>query len=202
MASFPLRVQPRRLKFVLVACVAAALAVIPSALVNAWQNKSDPLRIGTSGNLTGVKEGSKEKAALTTLQAFIKDETGMNDEIMRQKNWRELAEKMSKGDLQIGVFQGYEFAWAHEQTPGLKPLALAVNVHLYPTAYVVARRDDSAKDFAGLQGQSLCIPDTGEPFLRLFVEHECQANGKDLKNFFSKITSRDNVEDCIDDVRG
>ena len=42
---------------------------------------------------------------------------------------RELADKMTKGELQLGVFQGYEFAWAQEKQPQLKPLALAVNVY-------------------------------------------------------------------------
>jgi ABC-type phosphate/phosphonate transport system substrate-binding protein len=196
--SSPVRTGRHRLA--LLACAVAVFVVAPTALVNAWQGKIDVLHIGTSGTLTAEKEGPKEKAALTTLQTFIKDETGMNDEITRQKDWHELAEKMSKGELNLGVFQGYEFAWAQEEHAGLKPLALAVNVTRYPVAYVVTRRDDQAKDFAGLQGQSLCLPDTGQPFLRLFVERESQAKSKDLKTFFSKITSKQGVEDCLDDV--
>jgi ABC-type phosphate/phosphonate transport system substrate-binding protein len=147
-----------------------------------------------------AETANKEKGAIQTLKAFIKDETGMDDEITRQSDWRELAEKMAKGELQIGVFQGFEFAWAAEKNPGLKPLALAVNVYRYPVAYVVAKRDSSARDFAGLKGQSIVVPSTGQRFLDLFIKRQAEAKGEDLKSFFAKVASRDNVEDALDDV--
>jgi ABC-type phosphate/phosphonate transport system substrate-binding protein len=172
------------------------LLAIPRSAANA-QAKIDFLRIGTSGALTA--KGGDEKGALETLHEFIQTETGLNNEILRQKDWRELADKMASGQLQLGVFQGYEFAWAQEKHPGLKPLALAVTVYRYPVAYVVARKDNKAKDFADLQGQSLSLPDD-QGFLRLFVERQCQANGKDLKSFFAKVTTPNNMEDALDDV--
>jgi ABC-type phosphate/phosphonate transport system substrate-binding protein len=164
------------------------------------QTKIDVLRIGSSGTLTGEKGGAKEKGAIKTLQSFIKDETGFDNEILRQKNWQELANKMAKGQLHLGVFQGYEFAWAQEKYPALKPLALAVNVYRYPVAYVVTQRSNAAKDFGGLQGQSFSIPATGQGYLRLFVERQVEAQGKTLETFFSKITHPENVEDALDDV--
>jgi ABC-type phosphate/phosphonate transport system substrate-binding protein len=192
--------HPRR-RTTLLAFVLAALLVVPGVMANGWQAKVDFLRIGTSGTLTAEKDGSREKGALETLKGFIKEETGLNNTIERQKDWRELADKMAKGQLHLGVFQGYEFAWAQEQHNGLKPLALAVNIYRYPTAYVVARRDNAAKDFAGLKGQSLCIPNTGQHYLRLFVDQQSQAaGGKEASAFFSKITSQDNAEDALDDV--
>src|SRR5262249_13873045 len=57
-----------------------------------------------------------------------------------------------------------------------------------------------AKDFDGLAGQSLSLPDTGQRYLRLFVERECQARGKGMNDFFSKVNFQPNVEDCLDDV--
>jgi ABC-type phosphate/phosphonate transport system substrate-binding protein len=77
---------------------------------------------------------------------------------------------------------------------------LAVNLYRYPIVYVVTNKDNAAKDFVGLQGQSLALPDTGQPYLRLFVEEQSKAKGKDLKDFFSKITSEQSVEDALDDV--
>src|SRR5690242_3257665 len=123
-----------------------AFALVVSAGVVPAQDakKVDTLRIGTSGKLTSGSAADKEKAGQDTLHDYIKDETGLNNEIARQKDWQELADKLSKGELQLGVFQGYEFAWAQEKKPDLKPLALAVNVYTYPVAYVVAKRDDAA----------------------------------------------------------
>lgn len=190
----------RRQRAVFGALALTAFLGVVSATAGAPPVKLDVLHVGTSGTLTAEKDNTKEKGALTTLQNFIKDETGLTNDIVRQKDWRELADKLAKGQLQIGVFQGYEFAWAQEQHADLKPMALAVNVYRYPVGYVVARRDDEAKDFAGLQGHSVCLPDTGQPYLRLFVEHESLAAGKDLNAFFSKVTSAPNIEDALDDL--
>jgi ABC-type phosphate/phosphonate transport system substrate-binding protein len=169
-------------------------------VAGARQAKVDVLRIGTSGTLTAEKDNSKEKGARASLRDFIKEETGLKNEIESEKDWRELADKMAKGELHVGVFQGYEFAWAKEQHSDLQVLALAINVSRYPVAYAVVRRDSAAKDFAGLKGQSLSLPDTGQRYLHLFVERESQARGKEMNDFFSKVTSQPNVEDCLDDV--
>src|SRR5262249_17616881 len=139
-----------RFGVVLLACALGACLAVPGNRADGQKAKT--LRIGNSGTLTSTTDNSKEKGALDSLKDFIKSETGMDNEIVRQKDWRELADKMSKKELDIGVFQGYEFAWAQEKHAGLKPLALAVNVHRYPVAYVVTKADNKAADFAGLQG--------------------------------------------------
>lgn len=176
------------------------LLVASGAGITAQQDKVDILRIGSSGSLTTEKNSKQEKSALETLRKFIQEETSLNNEILNQKDWQELADKMAKGKLQLGVFQGYEFAWAQEKYPNLKPLALAINGHRYPVAYVVTQRDNKAKDFAGLQGQTLSIPLPSPRFLGMFLEHQCQAKGKKLDAFFSKVTSPENIEDALDDV--
>jgi ABC-type phosphate/phosphonate transport system substrate-binding protein len=179
----------------------AALLAIPAGTATAQQAKLDVLRIGTSGSLTGEAPGGpKEKSGMDTLKSFIKDETGLDNEILREKDWQELAEQLAKKKLQLAVFQGYEFAWAREKYPDLKPLAVAVNVYKYPVAYVVSARTNPAKDFAGLKGQSLAVPASGAGFLRLFVERQSEANAKKANEFFSKITTADNVEDALDDL--
>lgn len=191
--------QPRQGTILLVGAL-TTLLIISGTWVQGQQAKVDVLRIGSSGSLTTEKPGKQEKSALETLRTFIKEETGLENEIVDQKNWIELLNKMAKGKLHLGVFQGYEFAWAQGKHPNLKPLALAINVYRYPVAYVVTQRDSKAKKFADLQGQTLSIPAASPRFLRMFLEHLCQAENKKLDKFFSKITSPDNVEDALDDV--
>jgi ABC-type phosphate/phosphonate transport system substrate-binding protein len=176
------------------------LALIAGAVVAATKQPASLLRIGTSGSLAVADKDTKETTALGTLQNFIKKETGLDNEIVRQKDWQELAEKMASKHFQLGVFQGYELAWAQEKYPALKPLALAVNVYRYPTAYVVARKDNAAKDFSGLQGQSIAITGGDVGFLRLFVDRECEALQKNAKTFFSRVATPDSVEDTVDDL--
>lgn len=175
------------------------LLVLPG--VRAVGQKADPdvLRIGSSGDVSPGEPGSaKEKSALESLRSFIKSETGMDNDISRQKDWREVADQMAKGQLQLGVFQGYEFAWAREKYAGLKPLALAININRYPTIFVVTGKASQAKDFAGLAGQSVALPAGTPPTVRFFVER--QTGAKKPEAFFSKITAQENVEDALDDV--
>jgi ABC-type phosphate/phosphonate transport system substrate-binding protein len=174
------------------------LCLVGSPLVLGYQNPPNVLRIGSSSSLAPQNSDKmKDEAGVATLKDFIKEETGFNNEIVQEKDWRELADKMAKGQVHLGVFQGYEFAWAQEKTPKLKPLALAVDVYTYPVAYVIVKKENSAKKFADLKGQSLALPNTGQRYLNLFVE--TQVNGK-LDTFFSKAKPYTNVEDAIDDV--
>jgi len=189
----------RRRGGILSALGLGALLLIPGAVARGQQPKLQVLRIGTSGTLTGTS-GAREKAGLKTLRTFITEETGLKNEILREKDWQELADKMAKGDLQVGVFQGHEFAWAVAKYPKLQPLAIAVNVYQYPIVYVVGRRDGGARRFADLKGKSLAQPATGEGVLHLFIERQCEANGQKADQFFSQITTPDNVEDALDAV--
>jgi ABC-type phosphate/phosphonate transport system substrate-binding protein len=159
------------------------------------------LHIGTSGSMAlYAGSGTKEQTAIETLQSFIKTETGFDNDIVRQKAYQELARKMAKGELQLGVFQGYEFAWAREKDAKLRPLALAIDVYPYRYAYLMVSRDTKIADFAALQGKVLSLPNVPQGQLRLFVEHLCESQGKPLNAFFSKITTPDNVEDALDDA--
>jgi ABC-type phosphate/phosphonate transport system substrate-binding protein len=158
--------------------------------------KPTVLHIGTSGSLTGGGR-AKEESALKTLKAFIKDETGLTNEVEQEKDWRELAGKMSKGKLHIGIFQGDEFAWAEQKYPELRPLVLAINIDRYPVGYVVTRRDSGVKDISDLKGKTLGMASAAPHFLRTFLGHLC---GKKPETFFSKVKTQDNVEDALDDT--
>lgn len=158
------------------------------------------LRIGASSTLhMGISE-AKEKVALESLQSFIKQETDLENTILHVKGWSELAESIAKGRFQLGVFPGYEFAWAQEKYPKLKPLALALNTHRYPVACVVVRKNNPSVDFTGLKGQPFALCPTEQSHVRLFLERQLQAAGKKAEDYFSKITTPDNSEDALDDV--
>src|SRR5262249_9881570 len=151
----------------------AGVLVLAAAVTGSYlraQARSKHLSIGASNNLVSAKEQDKVNAALGTLQSFIKSETGFNNDILHQKNWQELADKLASGQLQLGVLHGYEFAWAQARYPGLKPLALAVNLYRYPSVYLVTRKDDAATDFAGLRGRSVAVSGGGVGCVQLFVD--------------------------------
>jgi ABC-type phosphate/phosphonate transport system substrate-binding protein len=158
------------------------------------------LRIGSSNTLSGGMSAAQEQSALKTLQAFIKEETGLDNDIAHQEDWRQLADKLAAGDLHLGVFQGYEFAWAQDKHAKLKPLALAVNVYRYPVGFIVVNKSNPAKDFAGLKGNALAIPPMTPRVMQRFIDRECQALGEKTETFFAKVTTNDSIEDALDDV--
>ncbi len=178
----------------------AALAAAGGAGARDQQSKIDVLRIGASGTFSTQGGAANEKSSLETLRSFIKDETGLDNEIVREKHWRDLLAKMAKGQEQVGVFQGYEYAWAQAQSRELQPLAVAVNIYVYPVAYVVTRKDNAAKDFGGLQGHSIATVAGSPGHLQLYVDRQCQALGKSSSAFFSKVVASENFEAALDDV--
>src|SRR6266404_5820577 len=120
---------PRRRvrNWVLAGCTLALATLFLGGSAGVHGGKVDVLRVGTSISLTGDTKGKKEDSARETLKSFIKEETGLDNEGSTQKDWRQLAENMAKGQLHLGVFEGYEFAWAQEKYPELQALAIAVN---------------------------------------------------------------------------
>src|SRR5579871_5477128 len=104
------------------------------------------LRIGTSSYLASATNEPKEKSAVTSLKNMIREEIGLRSQVVRAHGWAALADQMSTGKVEIGIFQGYEFAWAREKFPELKPLALAVNGHRLLVAHLVVRHDSQAAD--------------------------------------------------------
>src|SRR5438552_9870696 len=180
--------------------LAGLLGAYPVLAQGQSPKKIDVLQIGTSGSLALNASGSKDDTALEALQNFIKTETGFDNQVIQQKNYEEVVQKMASGQLHLGVFQGFEFAWAQEENAKLQPLALAVDVNRYRYAYVMVRRDSKIADFAGLQGQTLSVPQVGQRHLRLFVEGLSQSHGKPLEAFFSKIATPENIEDAMYEV--
>ena len=182
------------------AAVVLALLIAASALARGAQPKVAVLHIGSTGTLTGKIDSPKEKAGFETLKRFIKDETGLDNEIVGQLQWPELAAKMAKGEFQLGVFQGFEFAWAQQIQPELRPLAVGINVYRYPVACIFTRKDNPVKEFADLKGKALTQTLGGQEFPRLYVDRACQALGAKPDAFFSMIATSENLEDAIDDV--
>jgi ABC-type amino acid transport substrate-binding protein len=98
------------------------------------------------------------------------------------------------------MFHGYEFAWAQEKHPGLRPLALAVNGYRYPVMCVAMRKDGAAGNFAQLRGTSMVMTGGGVGCPKLFIDRQCLAAGAEPKEFFSRIAVTENVEDALDDA--
>jgi ABC-type phosphate/phosphonate transport system substrate-binding protein len=193
----PCQFRKRQLLF----CALSILLAVCASSANEVQATIKVLLVGQSGTFGSEGDDPKVEAANDkTLREFIKEETGFDSETSRQKDWADLAEKVTKGQLHLGVFQGYEFAWAQEKYPALKPLAIAVNVHRYLVASVIVKADSPAMSFTDLQGLSMGEPLQDNRHVNLFIEFKCKAAGKKPADFFSKTTKYGNLEEMLDNV--
>jgi ABC-type phosphate/phosphonate transport system substrate-binding protein len=112
----------------------------------------------------------------------------------------DLGRRLNDREVALGVFCSFEFAWAQQKYPELRPLALAINHQSTQRALLVVRNDSTAKKLADLKGNTLALPRRTREHCVLFVDRECQALGTDAKEFFGTILNHSSIEDALDDI--
>jgi ABC-type phosphate/phosphonate transport system substrate-binding protein len=160
------------------------------------------LHIGTTEAVVeeNLPEGSDETAVEATYGHFIQAVTGFGSDFVALDNHEVLAERLASGKLQLGIFMGYEFAWAQAQHPKLRVLAVSVNHDLYRYPVLVVHRDGPVSDLAGLKGRTLALPRNGQGYGRLFVAAQSRRAGQDPGAFLGHIDSFEDVETPLDDI--
>lgn len=178
--------------------IAAALA---ACLCVGWAlaaDKPSVLQLGSSGSLTKELPRSKVETANDALKKLIRDETGFKSELVVTGSLEKLEEDVKSGKLHLGLFQGYEFAWARERNPHLKGLALAVNQYPRLQTYVIVKADAKGEKLADFQGKVLAMPKVSLEHGKLLVNRA--AGDKKPEEFFSKVAVPETAEDALDDV--
>ena len=81
------------------------------------------------------------KITMIPFQALMYEQTGMNSDLAPPTDAYDLGKKLANHQVELGVFQGFEFAWVREKYPELKPLVIAVNKHRHRKAHLMVRED-------------------------------------------------------------
>jgi len=158
------------------------------------------VRVGIVESLfRGIPQKTVDASA-EPFQALMEKETGRKGKMIRISDALELAQKVSRDELELGVFYGYEYAWEKQKYPKLRPLAIAVNQEHRLYAYIIVRKDKGIRDVADLKGKSLAIADHTKEYCYLFLDRLLAKSGKDRKSYVAKTTHPANVEDALDDV--
>jgi ABC-type phosphate/phosphonate transport system substrate-binding protein len=131
---------------------------------------------------------------------LMHDQTGLNGQVVTVPDALTLGRQLHDDKVQLGVFHGFEFAWAQEKYPDLRPLCIAINEHRHVFAYLVVREDSTAKQIADLKGTAVALPVRSKEHCRLFLQKQCAAFGQQPGQFFSKIVASAHVEAGLDDV--
>jgi ABC-type phosphate/phosphonate transport system substrate-binding protein len=146
------------------------------------------------------------KGVEIVLQKFtdlIEMQTGYKVQIEVAGDALSLGKAVCDGKYQMGVFNGFEFAWARDKSPDLQPLLIAVSRERNVRAHLVVRNDDNIKDIKGLKGKCLAQPWRCREFARLFLERRCLANLNAQPNdVFDSIAETPSSEEALDLVVG
>ena len=132
--------------------------------------------------------------------SLMRTQTGYNGKMVMVKDAFHLAKRLEAKQVHLGVFHGFEFAWAQQKNPHLKPLVIAVNKQRNLFANVVTRNDRVVKRFADLKGTQMAIPKRSRGHCHLFLKRKCEEIGCKPDGFFSKIVRHADFESALDDV--
>jgi ABC-type phosphate/phosphonate transport system substrate-binding protein len=185
------------------AAVGLVLLLVPSLpALEPEKKKVDPsptnIRVGIVRSLFRDIPEPLIKVSMIPFRALMHEQTGLDCDLIPPTDAYDLADHLAKHEVQIAVFQGFEFAWVLEKHPELKPLVIAVNKHRHRKAHLIVRDDYQGASVANLKGKELAIPTRSRDHCRLFVERACQESGQSTSQFFSKINGKLNVEDALD----
>jgi ABC-type phosphate/phosphonate transport system substrate-binding protein len=185
------------------AVIAAAGLVTAVALVvaaPAEAAEASAIRIGLVKTLFRDVPPLLVPIGLRPMKALMESQTGVGGELVPSGDYDKLASQLKDDDVQLGVFHGVEFAWAHEKYPTLKPLVIIVNGPAYLRAHLVVRADSKIAGGANLKGKIVELPRMSSEHCRLFLERRCCPTGELPEKFFAQVIGSNNPADALDDV--
>jgi ABC-type phosphate/phosphonate transport system substrate-binding protein len=140
------------------------------------------------------------QAAARPFKALLESATGVSGQIVHGGEAKSLADRLKSDRVQLGVFQGIEFAWARVANPKLEPIVLCVNQQRTLKAYLLVRAGSAFQKPADLRKKTLTLPAETREHCRVFLERKCVPASRTPKTFFKKLATSADVEEALDDV--
>jgi ABC-type phosphate/phosphonate transport system substrate-binding protein len=164
------------------------------------KQKAPPLKIGVVNTLFRDTAPAKVQTLIPELQNLLREQTGLGGEVIIAGDSQDLGKRLDDNVFRLGVFHGFEFAWARQKHPNLKPLVIAVNRQRTLKAFVAVLNENKAASLDDLKGKAISIPRGSREHCLLFLERELGKLKTDRKDFFGKITQHANAEEALDDI--
>jgi ABC-type phosphate/phosphonate transport system substrate-binding protein len=158
------------------------------------------VRVGMVKSLFRDVPESAVRALVVPFGALVYQHTGLNGQIHIGGDAFQLASHVDKGKMDLGLFQGFEFAWVQRKFPKLKPLMIAVDHQPYVSVLLVARSDSDITSFHDLKGKRLSLPMQGGGRCCLYLDRQCEKENCTPEKFFAKFVKHDCIEHGLDDV--
>jgi ABC-type phosphate/phosphonate transport system substrate-binding protein len=164
------------------------------------QSPLAPIKIGVVNSLFRDVPAGLVQMLTPPLQGMLREQTGLQGDVFIANDFQDLGKQLHDNEVQFGVFHGFEFAWAQQKYPDLKPLVIAVARHRTVKAYLVVRDDASAKTLLDLKGKALSVPRRSREYCLLFLDRELARVGSGQQDFFSGVVHHASMEEALDDV--
>jgi ABC-type phosphate/phosphonate transport system substrate-binding protein len=132
---------------------------------------------------------------------IMSSQTGMSGKLVKGGDVNDLAQDLTDGKVHIGIFNGFEYGWARQKHPQLRPLVIAVNQTRHLKAHLVVKWDSTIAGFADLKEKSFNVPKGTRGHCYLFTETRCREAGQcPMPDFVGKITAGGSAEEALDEV--
>ena len=158
------------------------------------------LRIGLVNSLFRDAPEPLIQVMATPFKSLMVDQAGVLGQVIVDGDADRLALQLKAGKVELGVFNGFEFASARLRNPDLKPLMIAVNQTPSLHATLVVREDSKATGPDGLQGQTVAPSRLAREHCRIFLERRCVRPGTPMNKWFEKVSTPRTDQDALDDL--
>jgi len=182
------------------ALIAALIGLVTSSPGNSDEPKVSKVRFGLSESLFKDNPEAKADKPANQFITLLKEQTGLDGEIVQGLKRDDLCQQLKDNKIQLGILQGYEYAWVHPKNPDIKPLMIAVNQKPTARAVIVVRDDKPGANISDLKGKSLAVPRRVREHCHLFLERRSAEVAKSPKDLFGKLLRITTPEEAIDAV--
>jgi ABC-type phosphate/phosphonate transport system substrate-binding protein len=178
-------------------CVLAPALPLPAQEVKS----PEPVRLGMVSSLFNDIPPKLVEFVGGPFRSLMKEFTGLDGQLKVGGDAYEVGKMLMDKNLDLAVFHGFEYGWAKQKYPDLRPLTVCVSKHRQVRACLVVHADSDAKSFHDLKGKALGFPRKSKEHSRLFMERSCSDCAQcNAKGFFGQVHVSANVDDALDDV--
>jgi ABC-type phosphate/phosphonate transport system substrate-binding protein len=182
--------------------LSVALVVLLTGIgLTAEKAPAPQVKIGMLKSMVREVPPALFKAMAAPFQQVVYDQTGLKGDLVVVETPEQMQQQLVDGDIQLGVFHGFEYAWMKMKQPKLEPLMLvAINPQALQTV-VVVNAENTAKSIDECRGCRLAIPHGTREHCRLFLNRRCRKCGcEQVQDIFPHTDSPKSVEEALDQV--
>src|SRR5690348_4443453 len=99
------------------------------------------IRVGIVRSLFRDIPESSWGFGIRLFQPLMRVQTGLETDLASPSDPETLARKLRDKKLDLGIFQGIEFAWEHQKHAELRPLVILINGHPGRQTHLLVRQD-------------------------------------------------------------